>query len=78
MVFQNYALYPNKTVYNNLAFPLQMRKLSDVIDKKVRDAAKVLDITHLLERGRANCQAASSSALHSGARWCATRRVPDG
>ena len=51
MVFQNYALYPNKTVFNNLAFPLQMRKQPrDVIDRKVRDAAKVLDITHLLER----------------------------
>src|SRR6187455_820041 len=51
MVFQNYALYPNKSVYKNLAFPLQMRKLpKDEIDKKVQDAAKVLDITHLLER----------------------------
>ena len=51
MVFQNYALYPQKSVYNNLAFPLQMRKLpKDEIDKKVRDAAKVLDMTHLLER----------------------------
>jgi multiple sugar transport system ATP-binding protein len=51
MVFQNYALYPQKSVYKNLAFPLQMRKLpKDEIDKKVRDAAKVLDITHLLER----------------------------
>src|SRR3954465_7194855 len=38
MVFQNYALYPNKTVFNNLAFPLQMRRQPrDVIDKKVRD-----------------------------------------
>jgi multiple sugar transport system ATP-binding protein len=51
MVFQNYALYPNKTVYKNLAFPLQMRKLGkDEIDRKVQDAAKLLDITHLLER----------------------------
>ncbi len=51
MVFQNYALYPQKTVYKNLAFPLQMRKLpKDEIDKKVREAARVLDMTHLLER----------------------------
>jgi multiple sugar transport system ATP-binding protein len=51
MVFQNYALYPNKTVYKNLAFPLQMRRLpKEEIDRKVREAAKVLDITHLLER----------------------------
>jgi multiple sugar transport system ATP-binding protein len=51
MVFQNYALYPNKSVYNNLAFPLQMRKLpKPEIDKKVKEAARVLDITHLLGR----------------------------
>ncbi len=51
MVFQNYALYPNKTVYKNLAFPLQMRRLpSSEIDVKVRDAARMLDIAHLLER----------------------------
>jgi len=51
MVFQNYALYPNKTVFKNLAFPLQMRKLpKDEIARKVNEAAKVLDITHLLQR----------------------------
>jgi multiple sugar transport system ATP-binding protein len=51
MVFQNYALYPQKTVFGNLAFPLQMRKLPRAeIDRKVREAARVLDITHLLER----------------------------
>ena len=51
MVFQNYALYPNKTVYQNLAFPLKMRKTpGGEIDGKIRAAAKVLDIEHLLER----------------------------
>ena len=75
MVFQNYALYPNKTVYKNLAFPLQMRKLpKPEIEKKVMAAAKVLDIEHLLERAsRASSPAASSSAWRSAGRWCATR-----
>jgi multiple sugar transport system ATP-binding protein len=51
MVFQNYALYPNKTVYKNLAFPLQMRKLpASQIDLKVREAARMLDISHLMDR----------------------------
>jgi len=51
MVFQNYALYPNKSVFKNLAFPLQMRKLPKAeIEAKVMQAAKILDITHLLDR----------------------------
>ena len=51
MVFQNYALYPQKSVYKNLAFPLQMRKLPrDEIDRKVKEAARVLGMTALLER----------------------------
>jgi multiple sugar transport system ATP-binding protein len=51
MVFQNYALYPQKSVFENLAFPLRMRRLASAdIDTKVRAAAKVLDITHLLAR----------------------------
>ena len=51
MVFQNYALYPHMTVYDNMAFGLKLRKLPKAeIDKKVKEAAKVLDITHLLDR----------------------------
>ena len=51
MVFQNYALYPHMTVYENMAFSLKLRKESkDVIDKKVREAAEILDITQYLDR----------------------------
>ena len=51
MVFQNYALYPHKTVYDNLAFALKLRKEpKDVIDKKVREVAEILDITQYLKR----------------------------
>ncbi|PRR84328.1 Trehalose import ATP-binding protein SugC [Clostridium vincentii] len=51
MVFQNYALYPHMTVYANMAFALKIRKKPKAeIDAKVREAAEVLDITHLLDR----------------------------
>ena len=51
MVFQNYALYPHMTVYDNMAFSLKLKKEpKDVIDKKVREAAEILDITQYLER----------------------------
>ena len=51
MVFQNYALYPHMTVYDNMAFGLKLRKVpKDEIDKMVRDAAKILDLSHLLDR----------------------------
>ena len=51
MVFQNYALYPHMTVYDNMAFGLKLRKVpKDEIDKAVRDAAKILDLSHLLDR----------------------------
>ncbi|MBQ5676522.1 MAG: ATP-binding cassette domain-containing protein, partial [Lachnospiraceae bacterium] len=51
MVFQSYALYPHMTVYDNLAFPLKLAKMDKAeIDKKVREAAEILDITEYLER----------------------------
>ncbi|AAK81172.1 multiple sugar transport system ATP-binding protein [Clostridium acetobutylicum] len=51
MVFQNYALYPHMTVYENMAFGLKLRKTpKDVIDEKVKKAAEILDIAHLLDR----------------------------
>ncbi|MCO5732334.1 ABC transporter ATP-binding protein [Rhizobium sp. SSA_523] len=51
MVFQNYALYPHMTVYKNMAFGLTLRKAPrDQIDRQVQEAAKILDITHLLNR----------------------------
>ncbi|MDY5934882.1 MAG: sn-glycerol-3-phosphate ABC transporter ATP-binding protein UgpC [Oscillospiraceae bacterium] len=51
MVFQSYALYPHMTVYKNMAFGLELRKVpKDEIDRRVREAAKVLDIEHLLKR----------------------------
>ena len=50
-VFQNYALYPHMNVYDNMAFPLKMRKMSkQEIDKKVREVADSLDLTELLQR----------------------------
>ena len=51
MVFQSYALYPHKTVYENMAFSLRLKKLpKDEIDRKVREAAEILDITQYLDR----------------------------
>jgi multiple sugar transport system ATP-binding protein len=51
MVFQNYALYPHKSVYENLAFPLKMRgEKKDEIERKVRAAAESLGIQELLDR----------------------------
>ena len=51
MVFQNYALYPHMTVYDNLGFALKLRKESkDKIKEKVYEAAKILSIQHLLKR----------------------------
>ena len=51
MVFQNYALYPHMTVYDNIAFALKLRHMpKDEIDRKVKEAAEILDITQYLDR----------------------------
>ena len=51
MVFQSYALYPHMTVRQNMEFPLKLRKMpKDEIDRKVNEAAEILDITQYLDR----------------------------
>ena len=51
MVFQSYALYPHMSIYDNMAFGLKLRKMPKAeIDKRVREAARILDIEHLLDR----------------------------
>ena len=51
MVFQNYALYPHMTVFDNMAFGLKLRKVPrEEIERKVNEAAKILDLSHLLDR----------------------------
>ena len=51
MVFQNYALYPHMTVFDNMAFGLKLRKVArDEIKRRVQEAAKILEIEHLLDR----------------------------
>ena len=62
MVFQNYALYPHMTVYKNMAFALKLRRMPKAkIDRHVRDTARILGISDLLDRkpkeiGRASCR----------------------
>jgi len=51
MVFQNYALYPHMTVFDNMAFGLKLRKVpKETIKRRVEEAARILDIQHLLDR----------------------------
>ena len=70
MVFQNYALYPHMTVYDNMAFGLKIRKFDKAeIDKRVREAAKILDIEQLLER--------KPKALSGGTTTRTTSSSPD-
>ena len=67
MVFQNYALYPNMTVYGNMAYALKIRKMpKDEIDKKVHEVAKILEIEQLLDRKPAALSGGQKQRVASG------------
>ena len=76
MVFQDYALYPQMTVFDNLAFGLRRRKMpKEEIDGGWRDAARVArPRARCSTAGPASCRAARRSASRSAARSCASRR----
>ena len=64
MVFQNYALYPNMTVYENMAFSLKIRKQpKDEVDKKVHEAAKMLELSIYLTGDRQHFPAVRNKEL---------------
>lgn len=68
MVFQNYALYPHMTVYENMAFGLRAHKTPKAeIDRRVREAASTLEISHLLDRSPVPCQGDRSRGWQSEA-----------
>ena len=74
MVFQNYALYPHMTVYDNMAFSLKLKKTPKAeIDRKVREAAEILDITQYLNR-KPKALSASASVSPSAVQSSGTRR----
>ena len=74
MVFQSYALYPQMSVYDNMAFSLSVRKVpKDEIRQRVTQAAEMLGITSLLTAARRRFPAGRSSAWPSAAPSCASR-----
>ncbi|TYK86946.1 ABC transporter ATP-binding protein, partial [Streptococcus pyogenes] len=67
MVFQNYSLYPHMTVYDNMAFGLQLRKYkTDDIDRRVKEAAQILGLTEFLERKPADLSGGQSQRVAMG------------
>lgn len=75
MVFQNYALYPHMSVFDNMAYGLKIRKFSkDEIKQRVNAAAAILELGALLERRPGNCRGASVSVLRWAVRLCVNPR----
>ena len=76
MVFQSYALYPQKTVFENIAFGLRLRGVPGARDRPARCATPPSSSRSRTcsSAGRTSCPAASASAWRSAARWCASRR----
>ena len=75
MVFQNYALYPHMTVRENMGFALKLAKVDKgEIERKVEEAAKILDLTSTSTASRPTSPAASASAWRWAARSCAIPR----
>lgn len=75
MVFQNYALYPHMTVFNNLAYGLKNRGFSKTeIDRRVRQAAEMLEIGQFLDRKPRQLSGGNASVSPWAAHWCANRR----
>ena len=67
MVFQDYALYPHKSIYDNMALGLRLRKTpKDEIWRRVMDAAKLMHMTTCSIAGPPRCRAASASGWRSG------------
>ena len=75
MVFQSYALYPHMTVRENMAFALKLAKVpKEEVDRKVQEAADILDLNEHLARKPANLAEVSASAWRWAARSSVTRR----
>ena len=76
MVFENYALYPHRTVYKNISYPLELRKLSaKEIDEKVHHAAKLLEIDPLLKRYPKEISGGQKQRVGIAGRSYASRRL---